>query len=1084
MIGRALCPILVGREEELSDLEDSLLSALRGEGGVAVLGGEAGLGKSRLAQELVWRAGRLGCEVMSGACSQADLALPYLPFIEAVGNRLAAADVELLKKELGPAAVELGRLFPQLSSGPAPPEADATQAKSRLFEAMVSVLRAVAADHGLLLIVEDVHWADPSTRELLDYMTRRLRGANTLVLATYRTDELHRKHPLAPLLQSWRRSGQVSTIELKPLSPEAVGQVISAIFDGEEVGPEFRDFMHDRTDGNPFVIEEMLKAALDRGDIYRTDSGWDRKAVKDLRLPQTVRDTILLRLERLQPDHAEVLRAASVLGQSFTYQLLVSLTGLDAMAVLAGLDACVQQQLLEEEGSAATYRFRHALTREVIYEGMLTPVRQQLHSRAADALRAAGAPSIDVAGHLVAAGRTDEAVPVCLAAAEEAMATEAHRDAAELYERALAYMTNQAERARLACRLGQALIYSGETTRGRQYLEEGLSTLPQGIEVHEVANYRLGLGRALWETNQPEDSRREYEAARDSLLDQPPSRELAIAYVRLSGIHTFNQRDKEANSTANEAVRIAEALGAEDVKAWALNFLGLSLIGQGHEDEGFDYLDRSYHDAMAGGFPFYAANACYNDVWTRVHLLRTEAIEDRVRRFKSLPPTAANDYARAYIESLSRLQLGEVEHAAALARRGLELAQDSGHAKMTWRISVQLAEVLLEQDRLDEAEALLPAIETRVETQDVTYDGLARARLLLERGSEAELREFGRLTLEVADLVAYLSRALLAAVETEVRVGDLQSAHRILESARARPATWPKAYVLHARGLVALAEGDLVEARTLAGRAVAGYGTARARLDEVRALLLLAETEATGDDLEASTATLWRAWEIAAECGAALLARKTRELASRLSIEFEPAMTAPASTRRPEPLVGEKMVSVLFVDVRGYASMTREKTPAEMVDRIGSLQRWARQETERRGGMVDQFGGDAVMATFNVAGATVDHALDALQAAVAIRDKASLMGLPIGAGIAVGPAVVGRLTEVANVSVLGDTPNLASRLQALAADGEILVSEEAYRRVRAWVESKPMTAEAVSLELKGFDSTVRAYRVRRRAQDR
>src|ERR1700682_1105037 len=391
MIGRALCPILVAREEELSDLEDSLLSALRGEGGVAVVGGEAGLGKSGRAQELVWRAGRLGCEVMSGACSQADLALPYLPFIEAVGNHLATADVEILKKELGQAAVELGRLPPQLPSGPAAPEADATQAKSRLFEAMVSVLRAVGADHGLLLIVEDVHWADPSTRELLDYMTRRLRGANTLVLATYRTDELHRKHPLAPLLQSWRRSGHVSTIELKPLSPEAVGRVISAIFDGEEVGAEFRDFMHDRTDGNPFVIEEMLKAALDRGDIYRTGSGGDRKAVKDRRLPQTVRDTILLRLERLQPDYAEVLRAASVLGQSFTYQLLVSLTRLGAMAVLAGLDACVQQQLLEEEGSAATYRFRHALTREVIYEGMLTPSRHQLHSRAADAFRATGA---------------------------------------------------------------------------------------------------------------------------------------------------------------------------------------------------------------------------------------------------------------------------------------------------------------------------------------------------------------------------------------------------------------------------------------------------------------------------------------------------------------------------------------------------------------------------------------------------------------------------------------------------------------------------------------------------------------------
>lgn len=1084
MIGRALCPILVGREEELSDLEDGLLSALRGEGGVAVLGGEAGLGKTRLSQELVWRAQRLGCEVMSGACSQADLALPYLPFIEAVGNRLAMVDVEALKRELGPAAVELGRLFPQLSSGPAPPEADATQAKSRLFEAMVSLLRAVAGDRGLLLVIEDVHWADPSTRELIDYMTRRLRGAYALVLATYRSDELHRKHPLMPLLQAWRRSAQVSTVELKPLSPAGVGQVISAIFEGEEVGDEFRDFMHSRTDGNPFAIEEMLKAALDRGDIFRTASGWDRKDVKDLRLPETVRDTVLMRLERLQPEHAEVLRAASVLGRNFTYPLLVSLTGLDAGTVLGGLDISVQHQLLEEEGSAASYRFRHALTQEAIYDGMLTPRRHQLHSRAADALRAAGAPSIDVAGHLIAAGRTEEAVPVCLAAAAEAMATDAHSDAAELFERALTYMTDKAERARLGCRLGQALTYSGETSRGRQYLEESLAALPADTEVHEVANYRLSLGRALWEMNQSEESRREYEAARDSLLDHPPSRELGIAYVRLAGIHTFAQREKEGYAAATEAVRVAEAAGADDVKAWALNFIGLSLLGQGMEDEGFEYMDRSYRDAAAMGLHFYAANACYNDIWTRVHLLRSDGIEERLARYYSIPSTPVNDYSRAYIESLVRFQQGDVARAAALALRGLELAQETGHAKMIWRIQVQLAAVLLEQDRTDDAFTHLPAIETRVETQDVSYDGLARARLLLERGSEAELREFGRLTLDVAAELAYLSAALLAGVEALVRVGDLQSARQVLEAARDRRSTWPKPYVTHARGLVALAEGEVAEARTLAGEAVAGYARAHARLDEVRALLLLAEADAAGDDPSAAAEALSRALVIAAETGATLLARKARELASRLSIDVEPEKATAAAPAKPEPQVGEKMVSVLFVDVRGYTSMTRASTPAEMVDRIGSLQRWARQETERRGGMVDKFGGDAVMATFNVSGTSVDHALDALQAAIAIRDKGALMGLPIGAGIAVGPAVVGRLTEVGNVSVLGDTPNLASRLQGEAADGEIVLSAEAYRRVRGWVDGKPMTAETMSLDLKGFDGAVSAVRVRRHTSDR
>ncbi|MDP9325550.1 MAG: adenylate/guanylate cyclase domain-containing protein, partial [Candidatus Dormibacteraeota bacterium] len=692
------------------------------------------------------------------------------------------------------------------------------------------------------------------------------------------------------------------------------------------------------------------------------------------------------------------------------------------------------------------------------------------------------APSIDVAGQLIAAGRTEEAVPVCLAAAADAMAAHAHRDAAELYERVLAHMTEGPERARIACRLGEALVYSGETTRGRQYLVEGLAALPAETEVQEKANYRLSLGRALWEMNQTEDSRREYEAARDSLLDKSPTRELAIAHVRLAGIHVFAERAEEAQAAATEAVRVAEAAAADDVKAWALNFLGISLLAQGREDEGFEHLDRSYRDAMAMGLHFYAGNACYNDLWIRVHVLRTETVEDRLVRYNSLPSTPYNDYSRPYIESVARLQLGEVERAAALAREGLELAQESGSAKMTWRIQVQLAAVLLEQDRIDEAAAHLPAIDSRVEVQDVAYDSLARAGFLLERGSEAELREFGRLTLEVVDFVAYLAGTVLASVEALVRVGDLESARRIIDSVRARPTTWQKPYVLHARGRVALAEGDVAEARILAGQAVAGYGKARARLDEARALLLLAEAEAAANDADASRAALTLASKMAAASGAARLARQTQELASRLSIDLEPSMTRPAP--KPEPAMGEKMVSVLFLDVRGYTSMTREKTPADMVDRIGSLHRWARHETERRGGLVDQFGGDAVMATFNVAGTTVDHALDALQAAIAIRDKASLMGLPIGGGIAVGPAVVGRLTEGGNVSVLGDSTNLASRLQAQAGDGEIVLSDEAYRRVRAWVDDKPMTAEAVSLELKGFDGVVKAYRLRRRALER
>jgi adenylate cyclase len=162
----------------------------------------------------------------------------------------------------------------------------------------------------------------------------------------------------------------------------------------------------------------------------------------------------------------------------------------------------------------------------------------------------------------------------------------------------------------------------------------------------------------------------------------------------------------------------------------------------------------------------------------------------------------------------------------------------------------------------------------------------------------------------------------------------------------------------------------------------------------------------------------------------------------------------------------------MFADVRGYTAMVGERAPAEMVDLVATYQRWAAQEIERNLGTVDKFAGDAVMATFNVSGNQVDHAAHSLRAALALRDKAALLGLPVGIGIATGAAVVGVLKAGANLSVLGETTNLASRLQSQAAAGEVLLSEETYRRL-----GDAVTAIPEQLELKGFVHPVTAYRV-------
>src|SRR4051795_1315909 len=339
----SLCPVLVQRDDQLAILESALMAAHRGDGGLAVLSGEAGIGKTRLphepaelaphaagaagcgktraATELANLAGQLGGEVLWGTCSEAELSLPYLPFVEALGNYLDAQSSEAIGSRLGPTRRELSQLFPQLADGAGPAQSgDTEQAKLRLFEAIACLLAIPADDHGMLLVVEDVHWADASTRELLDHLARRISGLRALVLITYRSDELHRRHPFVPTLQGWRRSGLAEVVELEPLAEGGVDEMLQAILGADRVDAELRDLMLARTEGNPFVLEEMLKEATEGGGERR--AGESSPLTLDNRaIPATVRDTILLRLARLAPEHVETLEAAAILGRTFDYSV-------------------------------------------------------------------------------------------------------------------------------------------------------------------------------------------------------------------------------------------------------------------------------------------------------------------------------------------------------------------------------------------------------------------------------------------------------------------------------------------------------------------------------------------------------------------------------------------------------------------------------------------------------------------------------------------------------------------------------------------------------------------------------------------
>jgi class 3 adenylate cyclase len=1073
VLERVLCPTLVGRNEQLFVLEDALLAAHRGESRFVALGGEAGMGKTRLATELAKRARRLDWEVLWGACSEAELPLPYLPLVEALGNYLSRQDVERLGSELGAARLELAQLFPQLGGDePAAPLGDPLQAKLRLFEAVVALLAVPAREHGLLLVVEDVHWADSATREFLDHLARRLTSTRSLVLVTYRSDELDRRHPVAPLLQTWRRSRLAELVLLSPLERREIAEMIAAILDDGEIGPELRDLMYARTEGNPFVLEEMLKEAIDRGDVVRTGHGWQTRSLGELRVPETVRDTILLRFARLDPAEVEILRAAAVLGRTFDYATLVAVAGAPEETVHGALDVGVAQQLLEEVGGGhATYRWRHALTQEAVADEIVLPRRQQIHGRAADVLVEAGASSLEVARHLLGAARFDEAVPACVEAAEEAEASLAFAEALELLDRALPHVRDPLVRSRLLCRMGRVLWMDGKTVPAEEVLEEGVPALEAAGEELEAARYRLVLARCRWERSRPTESHEEFERARRVLEEHGPSAELSIAYMRLAGLYKFEFDDDRSLETATKAVEVAQAAGADFERVWAESWVALALIDTGVADEGLQLLDEAFEEAQRRGYRFIAHNIAYNDAWNRLHTM-TPGVGDRADAVAAEPGPAVMTDMLAIAASWALRTEGDLPAALDAIERA-DRAFASASEKIRWRTKVELAEVLLELGRLDEAAAAIPAPSERAELQDLVYDAAPQIRLRLADGRLDEAVGLAREIAEHAARIPPYDDALALAVEAFVAAGLLDDAQAVVEAGRTHPTDLGAPFLDEAQGRILLARGAAAEAEPFLAR-VAREAAARGfRLVEWRARTLAAEA-GSREEAERELAA------VAAEAdaaGAVLIRDRARAVAEELGLAV-PELVGP-SPAEPELVgTGERLVTTMFADVRGYTAMVSATAPADLADRVETLHRWAAAEVGRHHGFVDKFAGDAVMATFNATGTRLDHARQALEAALALSGKAALLDLGVGIGIAVGPAVVGRTVAGGNVSVLGTTTNLAARLQTAAEVGEIVLSDEAHRRVAPWLAERGLEAIEQALELKGFDGPQPAWRLR------
>jgi DNA-binding CsgD family transcriptional regulator/tetratricopeptide (TPR) repeat protein len=461
---------LIGRDAELTEIASLLGVRASGEPGVVLLSGDAGVGKTRVLTELRDLAFTEGWQVFAGHCLDfGDSALPYLPFSEVLGRM--AADLPATVEEVATRHGALARLQPgRRVMGSAGSGSDETAAIDRgdLFEAMHSLLDAAAQKAPVLLVIEDIHWADQSTRDMLSFLFTRPFEGPVSVVASYRSDDLHRRHPLRRQVAEWSRLRGVHRVALSPLSEDAVRALIAELAPQGLPEKELADIV-DRAEGNAFFVEELTSAAAGPGR-------W---------VPADLADVLLVRLDRLDDTARQVVRTASGSGRWVSHDMLAAASGLADGELDEGLRKAVEMNILV--AGEGRYWFRHALLGEAVYDDLLPGERVRMHAQYVAALRAglASGTAAELARHARLAMDLDTALTASIQAGNEASQVGGPDEAAYHFQQALELLVDprrssqvDLDLSRLVVSAAEALSASGDPERAVKVIAEQVDRLP------------------------------------------------------------------------------------------------------------------------------------------------------------------------------------------------------------------------------------------------------------------------------------------------------------------------------------------------------------------------------------------------------------------------------------------------------------------------------------------------------------------------------------------------------------------------------------------------------------------------------
>ncbi len=1083
----------VGRTEEFGALEAAFDDTQSGRTRLAMVVGEPGIGKTRLVEELGAYASMRGAQVVWGHCYEGDLSVPYLPYVEAFRSYVRTRPDEDLSvsraglAELATILPELRERYPDLTVLP-PLEDDAE--RLRLFEGVASFIRSVASVQPLVLVLDDLHWADKPSLRLLQHLMRSVNDARLMIVGTYRDVELDRNHPLAEAMTTLRRHRAYERVLLRGLPRDDVKALIEAI-GGQEITDDFANLLSRETEGNPFFVAEILRHLVETGAIRR-ESGQFVGTLDSVasQLPEGVREVIGRRLDLLSEPCNEMLTVAAAMPAGFTIDIVGMVVGASDDAMLDLLDDALAAQVVRERsGHDGTYEFVHALIRQTLYGELATPRRVRLHRRILDALEQGFAERIDehlaeLAYHAYQAapgGDVAKAVDYATRAGDSAMERTAYEEAARSYEMALLALEHRAggEESRpadLLLRAGRARFCGGDAVAGRKELLDAADAARRDHDAATLARAAIEYVGGVWSV--PQVRARDVDDARGPLL------EAAIVALRDSGLNPEErtllaqvlscQTAGEVLFDPERAVRLAEetlavARDSGSRRALVAAFASYnSAIGLRPDQVDelaacFDDVEWVWRHRIAtqlafwclargdrDGFDHWCAHVAGNAA--RSHSPLHRAVDDQ---FRAAQAALDGDYD----ESLGRI--------AAMHDASLRL----GDPLLRTNIGLTLWPVYREQGRLGELERPTRAV-ADPESGVLSYR-FAVPHILAETGRLDEAAELARdLIPALADsspvdisgryMVAALADIAFRCCAPELADVALEWLARV-EAYRGGTSICTVGQNCH--GAVARARGlafevlgrhqEAVEqhedALAVHERLRAPVWAARSAFDLARALVQLGRD----GDLGRAVANVNRAIEVATLHGAQRLLDEA--LALKLSLQgIKPdssparsidAVSASITVDRPDLrkyAAADGHVTFCFSDIVGYTEITERLGDIRTHEILGVHNRLLRAALAAHQGTEVKSQGDGFILVFADASDALNFAIT-FQRSIAEREwPDEITPLQVHVGVHRGEAIRDR------DDFFGRTVIVGARIAALARGREILVSDDTRRVATAF----------------------------------